>query len=259
MYIEYRPSGGAACAPSAGTDSGDYLGSLSFFDANGTFSRSEALTWRTPGTFVFWIWIASSSSAVSTPFTTAITFRAPTGTITATINPITPLTNQEAAITVTGASEAPGEVYAKVRPAGGAACAPTHRADSGTSVLYGADVNGAFSIPATTTQQTAGSYLLCLWLARSDDDPAPFAGPQPQLFNVAAPPKPCIVPKVYKGIRLSTMKKRLRVNHCTVGSIRYVRSRKYARNTVARLNPRSATQLRPGARVTIYMSSGRPR
>jgi hypothetical protein len=51
-------------------------------------------------------------------------------------------------------------------------------------------VNGAFSVPASTRQSTAGSYVLCLWLAASSTDPAPIAGPQPQPFDVVAPPAP---------------------------------------------------------------------
>lgn len=69
----------------------------------------------------------------STPFTQAITFRAPTGTITATLSPITGRINEPTPITVTGASEAPAKVFARVRPGGGAGCAPTYNADAGES------------------------------------------------------------------------------------------------------------------------------
>jgi hypothetical protein len=147
-------------------------------------------TWDTAGAYVFCIWLSSQTESVTTPFTQAITFRAATGTITATVSPITPRVNEPATIAVTGASEAPAKVFAKLRPAGGAGCAASYSADSGTALLYGDSVDGAFSLPVTTTQSTAGSYLLCLWLATSSTDAAPIAGPQPQRFDVVGPPPP---------------------------------------------------------------------
>jgi hypothetical protein len=199
VWVKHRAAGGAPCAPSAYTDSGDELfeyGANSFYgtSVNGAFSLSRAETWSSAGAEVFCIWLSSQGTSVTTPFTQAITFRAATGTITATVNPITPRVDEPAAITVTGASEAPAEVFAKVRPAGGAGCAPTYLADSGTELLYGNSVDGAFSLSATTKQSTAGSYLLCLWLATSTDDPAPIAGPQPQRFDVVGPAPPPVAP-----------------------------------------------------------------
>jgi hypothetical protein len=196
VWVKYRAAGGAACAPSPFTDSGTKLSEYDYYGANvnGGFSIPRADTWSGAGTVVFCIWLSPQSDTVTTPFTQAITFRAPTGTITATLNPVIPRINQPAAITVTGASEAPASVFAKVRPNGGANCAATYDADSGAELLSGESVNGAFSLPATTTQSTAGSYLLCLWLARSSTDPTPIAGPQRQLFDVAGPPPVAVPP-----------------------------------------------------------------
>lgn len=87
----------------------------------------------------------------------AITFRAPTGTITASVNPITPQVDEAATVTVTGASEMAASVFAKIRPGGGVGCAPTFSADSGDGLIFGKGVDGAFSLPVTTTQRTAGS------------------------------------------------------------------------------------------------------
>lgn len=210
IWVKYRPAGGAPCAPSALTDSGTKLFQFIFYgeDVNGTIDIAQASTWSLPGTFVFCFWIAPTESAVATPFTQAITFRAPTGTVTATIDPIIPLVGQTAAITVTGASEAPAQVFATVRAAGGAGCAPTYGADTGSSVLSGSAVDGAFSIPATTTQSTAGNYVLCLWLAQSSSDPRPIAGPQPQPFTVVAPPPPLPLPPPPESITASTTVRR---------------------------------------------------
>lgn len=192
VWVKFRAPGGAACAPSPSTDSGDTLfgNSSPYFNGttvNGAFNLTRASTWSDPGTYVFCFWLSAQSNTVSTPFTQAISFRAPTGTITATVSPITPQINQAATVNVTGASEAPAYVFAKVRNGGGAACAPTYSADTGESLISGTQVNGAFSLTATTTHETAGSYLICLWLADSSDDPRPIAGPQPQPFTVQGP------------------------------------------------------------------------
>ncbi|HEX8121707.1 MAG TPA: hypothetical protein VF549_10640 [Solirubrobacteraceae bacterium] len=197
VYVKYRNPGGAACAPSAESDSGDWYGvSDSSYDyeygsdVNGSYSLSGVKTWRGAGTYMFCIWIADSSSQGVSPITQTITFRSPTGTITGTIDPGRPEPGQTATITVTGASESPKRVYATIRGAGGAPCAQTYDADSGSSLIDGESVNGNFSVPATTKQDEAGSYLVCLWLASSSTDASPVAGPQPLSFDVGYPPTP---------------------------------------------------------------------
>jgi hypothetical protein len=212
LFVKSRPAGGAPCASSANTDSGTYTFGFSFTNVNGAFSIPLAQTWPTPGSYTFCYWLAPSSTAVATPFTQLITFRSPTGTITATFNPITLQVNQPATITITGATEAPAEVFAKIRPAGPAGCAPTYSADTGNSVLFASPVNGAFSLPVNTTQTAAGSFVLCLWLAQSSTDATPIAGPQPQPFNVIGPPPPppppFIAPPPSRVAATSTLRRR---------------------------------------------------
>lgn len=57
-----------------------------------------------------------------------------------------------------------GYVYARYRPSGGSACAPTYDDDSGDGVTYNEPVGGAFKIDAVVTAPDAGSYQLCVWL-----------------------------------------------------------------------------------------------
>jgi hypothetical protein len=197
IFIKYRSPGGAPCASTANTDTGTWFENYNdaYFndapEANGAFSYSHAGSWNESGTFVFCIWVAESGDTiVATPITQTITFRSPTGTITATVNPITPEPGQKATITITGSSEAAEEVFAKIQPAGGSGCAPTYEADSGSNLVEGEKVNGSFSEQATTTESKAGQYLICLWLAESSNDTSPVAGPQPETFTVASPPPP---------------------------------------------------------------------
>jgi hypothetical protein len=193
IYIKYRNPGPTPCGPNASTDSGDWWDDYGdgYNDsrgdgANGSFSFSDVFATGLEGSYMFCIWIADSEDASASPITQMITFRSPSGTISATINPFNPQPGQTATATITGVSEAPETVYANVHSAG-TPCAQTYSADVGDS--YGDDstsVNGNFSVTQDVTQSTAGDYVLCLWLADSSSDPTPTAGPQPIPFTVGS-------------------------------------------------------------------------
>lgn len=269
IFIKYRNPGGAPCAATASTDTGRWFENYSdeyLSGVNGAFSFSHAGTWGSTGTFVFCIWIApDDDTIVATPITQTITFRSPTGTITATLNPLIPRPGQQATVTITGASEAPENVYATIRPAGGAPCATSYEADSGQSLVDGKGVNGSFSLEATTTQSSAGTYLICLWLASSANSTQPIAGPQPETFTVSAPPPPppppppCVVPSFRSRTHLATAEDRIRVGHCSVGKIYYTTSRRVRKGAVIRLGAKPGSELPPQAAVAIVVSTGRPR
>ncbi len=261
VYVAFRGPGGGGCAPSASSDSGQRVGSYYGSSVNRSFSLSETRTWSTPGTFVFCIWIASSESAITVPISQTLTFRSAVGSIAAVLDPITPRLDQPTVITVYGQTEAPARVFAKIRPAG-VPCMTSFDADTGRALLSGTPVDGAFSLQATTAQATAGPRQLCLWLATSGDDPTPIAGPVVQWIHVLAPPRPpgppppCLVPGVTRGIHVATMKKRLVAANCTVGRIRYLRSRTIAARVIIRLSSRAGSKLQSGSPITIYVSTG---
>jgi hypothetical protein len=196
VYIKYRNPGGEPCASTADTDPGRWFENYaawewaSNLEVDGEKTFSHAGTWSTAGTSVFCIWLAQNTESIVTPITQTITFRSPTGTITATVNPATPRPGEKATVTVTGVSEASEHVYARVHMAGSTGCAPTYQAESGESLIEGSSVNGSFSVHATTMQSKAGQYVICLWLASSDSDTTPIAGPQPETFTVVSPPPP---------------------------------------------------------------------
>lgn len=234
---------------------------------SGSFDQQSVITWGSPGAETFCIWLAALEEAIATPITQTIDFRAPNGTITATVNPLVPQPGQQATVTITGASESPERVYATVRPAGGAPCAPTYEADSGHGLVDGASVNGSFTTQATTTQQSAGTYLICLWLASSENDTHPIAGPQPETFTVAAPPPPpppppppCVVPTLGSNARLAVVERRIQAGHCNVGRVRRVYSRSVRKGYVLLLRPGPRARLASGAAIEVVISSGpRPR
>jgi hypothetical protein len=274
LYVKYRGPGGAPCAPNAESDTGAYLDgeyswNSTFYGAGieGAFSIHEVITWHSPGPTVFCIWLAENEKEITTPITQTITFRSPGGTITATVNPAEPVPGQEATVTVTGASEAPEKVYAKIRAAGGASCAPTFEADSGAPLIEGEGVNGSFSTQAKTAVLKAGQYLVCLWLASGPNETPAIAGPQPETFSVGSPPPPpppppapsCVVPHAVSGVSLKTIERRLVAAHCGVGRVRYAFSAHRRRGTVISLSVRSGTLLAARFPVGVLVSLGRRR
>lgn len=263
LWIRYRPAGGAPCSPSASSDAGRYTFDNFSGDpfngtaVNGNFTLRKTGAWLTPGTFMFCIWLSSSESTPATPFIQNVTFRPPTGTISATIAPISPQANQTATVTVLGSSEATKYVFATIRPAGGAPCATSYSADSGRGLIGGTRVNGAFSLSETTTQTTAGTYLICLWLADSSSDGAPVAGPQPATFTVTEPPRPCVVPPLPRFTVLATYLAALSGANCVPGAQRYTASVTYPRGTVIKATPSPGATLAPRAAVAVLISSGK--
>jgi hypothetical protein len=245
VYVSYRAPGGAACAPSASSDSGRSIGSFYGASVDRAFSFSEARSWNPAGTFAFCIWLARSENAIAVPITQTLTFRPPLGTISAIVNPLTPAVNEATAITVYGQSEAPARAYAKIRPGDGP-CAVSFDADAGRALLSGDPVNGSFSLATATKQSNDGAYA-----------------PQLQRVYVLGPPRPvgrqppCLVPGVTRRIRLTTMKSRIRAANCTVGKVRYIRSRTVPRRVIVRLSSRAGSKLQTGSPVTIYVSTGR--
>jgi PASTA domain/Divergent InlB B-repeat domain len=82
-------------------------------------------------------------------------------------------------------------------------------------------------------------------------------GPQPPGPQPPPAAKRCQVPKVV-GQRLATARKRIRRANCSVGRIRYARSKR-ARGRVIVQRPRAGVRRAMGARVNLVISRGRRR
>lgn len=276
LYVKVRRPGGAPCAPSAQTDAGEPIYRSSsgrlypdrngwqFYgdSVNGDATVSQTGTWvGGTGTFMFCYWLADSSAQTSTPMTQNVTFRAMTGTVSASVSPASLLVGQSLTVTFAGSSEGPTSVYARYRPAGGAPCAATHNADSGTSIeLDNHSVNGTFSRTATIQPETPGTYQVCTWMADTRDSPA-IAGPQITTFTVTAPPAPappCVVPSLTPGTPLAAVTQSLTASGCRVGKRRYVASKRYRRGSVIKFDTATGAQLQTSAPVGVLLSSGAP-
>lgn len=254
VYVKSRPAGGAPCAPTSSSDSGDIELARGYL--NGAFRVTDTDTWRKPaGSYLFCTWL-TASGATSGPFTQIINFRNPTASITAVVSPLAPLAGQRGTLLISGASEAPGRLYAKMRPAGGAPCAPSFTADSGTVLVTYKEVNGGYRVNANVTQRRAGAYLACLWLTRESGSDAPLAL-QSTVFTVRSP---CRVPTVGRTMTLRGAKSALVRARCRVGKVRYGYSKGRKRGRVMRFGWKAGERFEPGTKVAIVVSKGkRPR
>lgn len=262
LYTKVRPAGGAPCAPSATSDSASevYYGSFNGGDAygptvQGNFTITKTGVWNTPGDFQYCFWLASNPSQAVTPITQLVSFRRSTGVISAVISPLGAAPKTKLTITVAGNSEAPSNAHAKVRLAGGAPCAPSYSADSGTGLFSGRDVNGPFSITDTYTPPVAGTYLLCLYLSGSSSDANPIAA-QPILFGIVAPPPPCVVPTLPGGTSLGDAQGALGAASCTLGG-QSLQPSDFPRGTVIATNPSAGTSLPNGTGIGLVISDGK--
>jgi hypothetical protein len=151
--VKYRPTGGSSCAPSYDSDSGDDFIYYEDVSAGSQHVRVVS-TFQNSGSYLFCMWLSVDYYDWSTTLvgSQTVTFRQPTGSVSFSTSPPSPLINESVTLTFSGASEAPRYLFTKIRPAGGAGCAPTAYSDSGDSLIDGDDVNGSFSFPIT--QQT---------------------------------------------------------------------------------------------------------
>ncbi len=261
IFASYRATGGAACAPSAATDSGLAPRFLPYGDdVNGDFAIKYTGNWPTAGSFLFCFWIADSSSQAVTPFSQVVTFRPPRGTLATSVAPPAPWVGTESVVALSGASEAPKSVFATYRPANGAACAPTAESDPGRALpgIYGVDVDGSFQISSRLTLETIGSYLVCVWLADYSGDPSPIAGPLATTFSVVSAPPPCRVPSVRRGTSVRAVLDKLTKAGCTAGRIFYQASKRYRRRTLIKLRTRAGASLPAGQAISFIVSTGKP-
>lgn len=204
-YIKYRPAGGAPCAPTPTSDSGDYI--VNGASVNGATTIERVRTFDSAGQLLICGWIADSSgNRVSATLSQQIAVRAPVGSLAVAVPALAPL-NRSFVITFSGQTEVKRYVFARIRPAGGPACAPTYGADTGDGVVNGGTAEGAFSLPRQATLSTRGTFTLCSWLARNDSDLAPLATATATFTNVPPvilSPKPIVSSVKIKGRKLRT-------------------------------------------------------
>jgi hypothetical protein len=188
LFVKHRAVGGAECAPTPYLDPGSSWTGFYNLPVNGAFSFSKAITWDAAGSWMWCFWLGPDERVTSVASTQTVTFRLPTGSMTAGVVPTLIRPNQRLRVTVTGTSEAARNLYAKVRRAGTGPCAASYDLDPGQSLISGEGVSGAFTGDAITFEPTPGRYIVCAWLAGPPSDLTPIAMQATSFAVTAKPP-----------------------------------------------------------------------
>lgn len=176
LYVKHRAAGGAPCAPSPYTDTGSAWTGFYDLPVSGSFSFQKVITWDAIGNWMFCFWLAPDQETISTPTAQIVSFRMPTGSFApATISPLLLRPDVDATITITGVSEAPRFLFAKVKPADAQPCALTYDAEQGEPLINGEMAEGAFTGRRVMNQESAGTFQICFWLTGATNDPLPIA------------------------------------------------------------------------------------
>lgn len=172
-FVKYRPSGGAACAPTAATDTGEGISDSWYISGAG--KRQRTFTPPRAGTYQVCIWFSPSAYDFPTYATTQqLTVRSVRGSLSIGV-PMGIVEGGSGQLSFSGQTESPATVYATIRPAGGAPCAVSRDADTGEGVID-TDVSGAFNVSTNPRQFPAGgTFQLCAWLATDSNDTTPIA------------------------------------------------------------------------------------
>jgi hypothetical protein len=242
LYIKFRAADGTSCGTVPIGEPGRWLtGFAGDSIVSGSFGFQKVMTWDASGPYLFCSWLAASDSSIVYPIAQTVVFRPPTGTIdVARITPAVPRPDQYFTLTLSGTTEAPARVYAKIRPAGGPPCAGRYADDPGATLRNGEDVGGPFSTFPETVEHNPGRYLVCMWLMGGADNPAIIAGPTAKVIDVIQPPP--VVSRLYAvDCRSHRKLAKVRVGKVKAVCVRYafaVEPRNGAKVTIAFMTPK---------------------
>jgi hypothetical protein len=169
LFITYKKSSSTAvCAPTASADTGTKIDYAPAIPA-GTGTIAIAYTFNVTGTYLFCSWLAPTSSSPATASAAQpVSIRTLKASLAISASPAQPIAGTSVSITMSGSDETSQILYAKTRllPAGGSSCTPTASPDRGIQLGgSGKTVSGSFSQAFKTTFSSAGSWLVCGWLA----------------------------------------------------------------------------------------------
>jgi hypothetical protein len=169
LFITFKKaSSTAVCAPTASADKGTKIDYAPAIPA-GAGTVAISYTFTVTGTYLFCSWLAPSSSAPATASAAQpVSIRNLKASLAISASPSAPIVGTSVAITMAGSDEVSQILYAKVRllPAGGGSCTSTASPDRGVQLGgSGKTVSGSYSQAFKYTFSSAGSWLVCGWLA----------------------------------------------------------------------------------------------
>lgn len=203
VYVENTPSRVTPCGPTPESDNGNATLSAA---VNGPATPSVVLRYALSGQHLFCGWVRDSTGKIVATLSQSVDVAKPSGSLALAIPPLAPF-NRPFVITFSGQTQVGRSLFATIRPAGGAPCAPTPRSDSGSSLVYGTSVDGAFNVPIEAKLDTRGTFLICAWLADDSGDLDAIAKLEQTITNVPLvipSPAPVVSSVKWSGRKLRT-------------------------------------------------------
>jgi hypothetical protein len=157
LYI--RPAGGAACAATAGTETGGTNLLVTFVSAGGAYTFSSTYTPQAPSGYLLCAYLGSSTTTAAAT-SKMITVRPNRATLAITA-PTTAIPDQPVVLSFHGATEVSRGLFATIKPAGATGCGSAYSTDvGGEDVVYSA-LQGAYSV---RDRRAEGSNCQMLWM-----------------------------------------------------------------------------------------------
>jgi hypothetical protein len=169
LFLTYKKSASSAvCAPTASADKGTKIAYDPAIPA-GTGTVAIPYTFKVTGSYLFCSWLAPTSTSPATASAAqAFTIRTLKASLAIGVNPPQPVAGSAVTISMNGTDEVSQILYAKTRllPASGGSCSSTASPDRGVQLSgSGKTVSGTVAQTFRTTFSSAGSWLVCGWLA----------------------------------------------------------------------------------------------
>jgi hypothetical protein len=265
LWVNVKPSGGEACAANPGADHGiTILNGYEPPEHAPAYSDTANHTFETAGSYLLCGWLMESGNpevVLANPSMT-ISVRQPHLSLSIAV-PQQVAPSQAFQISTIAQAETTRQAWEYLLPDTGPSCpanaAAAAQAAGARQVLNEWNVTGG---PLTETKNetltTVGTYWICAYFEYPNTQAAPEFSASAQIA-VNVPPPPCVVPSFTTRMHLSTVERRIRADHCTVGKITSALSKHVRRGAVIRLSSRPGTRLSAQAAVAIVVSKGRPR
>ncbi len=259
VEMTVKPAGGPPCGPNSAADSGSRAINKRA-DAGGPFAETTNWTFDHAGSYLLCAWVSDiggSSAVVVASTSQTLAVRIPHLALSISAPRIV-LRGRTFQVTTTAQAETDRRVNEWMFPDTGRGCPANSGVAETTSAIRvrtGWDLTGGPTVDIENERiSTVGRYLLCGYF-----DYYGVVPPEATAVATVTVVPPCVVPHLRGSVSLRKAKKRIVAAHCTVGAVRYARSRTHARGTVIALSPKPGTGHATHAQVQITVSSGMPR
>jgi FKBP-type peptidyl-prolyl cis-trans isomerase len=273
VHWSVHPAGGAGCGPNPLLDSGNIAmitpeSSSGTGDIEQAYSSTGNWTPEVVGSYLLCGWLEGLDNEIVVAHTSMpISVRPPHLSVALSV-PARVQAGHTFQITTTAQAEATRELYEYILPNAGAGCPANAAAASSASGVIdpsfgsGATANiwsvngGPSSKTFNQMLKNAGVWRVCAYYQYHGTSSPPEGFTSATVTVVAPAGQRCVVPSLSSKMRLSTIERRIRAAHCSVGKIHHASSARYRRGTVIKLSPGPGTTRPSHTAVQVFVSSG---